>query len=194
MAFQYTKLIWQCNEKQRGQHCKTPHLTDADIQYAFLIAFNMRLEGREEILAAYQEIANIIGDTSELDTEKVFLQNESEVVVELIRKAIEDNAHKAIDQGEYEKRYNALCSRYETARKRLLEIEDIRLERRAKKTKIALFLEELEKQENLVTEYDEELWYTTVDFVTVYEDGRLVFTFRDGNEVEVNGYKKKSIL
>ena len=187
-------LIWQCNEKQRGQHCKTPHLTDADIQYAFLIAFNMRLEGREEILAAYQEIANIIGDTSELDTEKVFLQNESEVVVELIRKAIEDNAHKAIDQGEYEKRYNALCSRYETARKRLLEIEDIRLERRAKKTKIALFLEELEKQENLVTEYDEELWYTTVDFVTVYEDGRLVFTFRDGNEVEVNGYKKKSIL
>ena len=33
-------LVWQCNEKHRGQNCKTPHLTDAEIQAAFLIAFN----------------------------------------------------------------------------------------------------------------------------------------------------------
>ena len=37
----------------------------------------------------------------------------------------------------------------------------------------------------MVTEFDEELWYSTVDYVTVYEDMRLAFTFRDGQVVEV---------
>ena len=57
-----------------------------------------------------------------------------------------------------------------------------------KRTMIAMFLERLESSAGLVTEFDEELWYTTVDFVTVYEDMGMVFTFRDGNTVEI---KKK---
>ena len=48
------------------------------------------------------------------------------------------------------------------------------MERSAKHTKIAMFLEKLESSAGLVTEFDEELWYTTVDFVTVYEDMRMV--------------------
>ena len=39
--------------------------------------------------------------------------------------------------------------------------------------------------DDLVTEFDEELWYITVDFITVHEDGRLAVTFRDGFEVSV---------
>lgn len=29
------------------------------------------------------------------------------------------------------------------------------------------------------------IWYSTVDYVTVFEDKRMVFTFRDGTEVTV---------
>lgn len=77
------------------------------------------------------------------------------------------------------------CERYEAAWARLAEIEELRLERGAKKTKISMFLKELAGCKELVTEYDEELWYATVDFVTVYEDMRMVFTFRDGSKTEV---------
>lgn len=48
-----------------------------------------------------------------------------------------------------------------------------------------MFLNTLTGQQALVTDFDEELWYSTVDFVTVYEDRRMVFTFRDGNEIEI---------
>ena len=41
----------------------------------------------------------------------------------------------------------------------------------------------------LVEVFDEELWYSTVDFVTVYADKRLVFTFRDGRQVEIPNTK-----
>ena len=178
-------MVWQCNEKHRGQHCRTPHLTDADIQAAFLAAFNMVIGSREEIIEAYHEVMDALTDTADLDAEKERLQSENEVVMGLIRKAIEDNAQKAMDQQEYEKKYTSLCERYEAARQRLVEIEALRLERNAKRTKIAMFLETLNGQTELVTEFDEEFWYSTVDFVTVYEDMRMVFSFRDGNEIEI---------
>ena len=178
-------LVWQCNEKHRGQHCKTPHLTEAEIKTAFLAAFNQILGSRAEIIEAYQEVMEALTDTRDLDTEQEQLENESEVAMGLIRKIIADNAQKAMDQGEYERKYTRYCDRYEAARKRLAEIGEHRLERNAKRTKIAMFLERLENSAELVTEFDEELWYSTVDFVTVYEDMRLVFAFRDGQEIEI---------
>ncbi|MCX4307611.1 MAG: recombinase family protein [Acetatifactor sp.] len=178
-------LVWQCNEKHRGQHCKTPHLTEAEIRRAFLTAFNRILTGKEEIMEVYREIIEALTDTSDFDMEQEQLESECEVVIELIRKVISDNAHKAMDQGEYERKYTGYCERHEAVRKRLAEIGELRLERNVKRTKISMFLERLAGSAELVTEFDEELWYSTVDFVTVYEDMRMVFTFRDGNTVEI---------
>ena len=76
--------MWQCNEKNRGQHCKTPHLTEANIQAAFLIAFNRILGKREEIIEAYHEVMEALTDTTDLDTEREQLQSECEVVMGLI--------------------------------------------------------------------------------------------------------------
>lgn len=64
-------------------------------------------------------------------------------------------------------------------------IEELRLERNAKRTKMAMFLDRLTGCGNLVTEFDEEIWYSTVDSVTVYKDGRMVFAFRDGKKITV---------
>lgn len=43
----------------------------------------------------------------------------------------------------------------------------------------------LVKQGDLITEFDEELWYITVESVTVYADQRLLLTFRDGSEISI---------
>jgi len=44
-------------------------------------------------------------------------------------------------------------------------------------------------KENLVDEFDEELWYLTVDKVEVFEGGRLRVVFRDGATVDVPNEK-----
>jgi len=178
-------MVWQCNEKHRGQHCKTPHLTDAEIQAAFLAAFNMVIGSRDEIIEAYHEVMEALTDTADLDTEKEQLQSENEVVMGLIRKAIEDNARRPWISRNTKRNTPACVNGTRAQRERLVEIEALRLERNAKRTKIAMFLETLNGRTELVTEFDEELWYSTVDFVTVYEDMRMVFTFRDGNEIEI---------
>ncbi len=182
----YRRVVWQCNEKHRGQNCATTHLTEDEIKTAFLVAFNLMLDSRAEILAAYAEVLEALTDTADLDAERDQLQNENEVIMGLIHKAIDDNAQQAQNQEEYERKYTGYCERYEAARQRLVEIEELRLERTAKRMKITMFLDTLACCEELVTEYDEELWYSTVDFVTVMEDGSMAFTFRDGRQVVIS--------
>lgn len=182
---EYRSRIWQCNEKHRGQHCATPHLTEAEIETAFLIAFNMLLENRAEILEAYEEVIEALTDISDLDAEQEQLQSEIEIVVEMIRKLIGENTQVAMEQAEYERKYNGYCARYEEGNKRLAEISELRMERTAKRAKIRICMDRISQQENLVTEFDEELWYSMVDYVTVYEGKSMVFTFRDGRQVEL---------
>ena len=58
-------------------------------------------------------------------------------------------------------------------------------QRRMKQANINRFMQILKKQENLVAEFEEELWYITVDKVLVHADKRLSIVFRDGAAVDV---------
>ena len=60
------------------------------------------------------------------------------------------------------------------------------MERTAKRVKIQMFIEEIGRCDGLVADFDEELWYSTVDSVTVYEDKKMTFTFRDGRQVDID--------
>ncbi len=71
---------------------------------------------------------------------------------------VDENTHVALDQTEYQ----------------------------AKKEQIEMFLVELERQDGVVTEFDENLWYSLVDFVTVFNKEDICFTFKDGTEIRVH--------
>ncbi len=180
----YRRTIWQCNHKFKNNNkCQTPHLYEDKIKEAFLDTFNSLLENKGEILQNYEAIINDLTDTSEFEKESAKFQSESEVAAELLRKCVEENAHSALDQGEYQQHYTSLVERYEAAKKGLDEIDNKRLERNAKRESIGAFIRMLEKSDTLLTEFDEELWNATVDAVTVHPEHEIVFTFKDGMEL-----------
>ena len=135
----------------------------------------------------------MLTDTSDLDAEAATLTQECEVVMELTRKAVQENANAALDQAAYQERYDALVARYNTAHARIGEIEAARTERRAKRANINRFLKTLARQEGPVDEFDEELWYITVERLEVFRDGRLRVVFRDGGEVEIQNEKARKM-
>lgn len=57
--------------------------------------------------------------------------------------------------------------------------------KQAQQDKIERFLADLGRQEGLVTEFDEDQWYSLVDFVTVFNKEDIRFTFKDGTEIKV---------
>jgi hypothetical protein len=186
----YRRVIWRCNHKyargERGAKCPSASVTEEQVQAAFLAAFNRRIDDRDAIFAAYDEVLAELTDTSALDAEAAALAQEGEVIAELNRKAVEENARQALDQDDYNARRDARVARFDEIKARQAEIGAELQQRRMKRANITRFLQTLSQQENFVDEFDEELWYLTVDRVEVFEGGRLRVVFRDGGAVDVS--------
>ncbi len=102
------------------------------------------------------------------------------MVSELIQKCVDENAHTVIRQEEYNQRYEGLVARFETAKARLSEIDGLRREKKARRDIVEAFFDVLEKQGELITEFDELLWYSLVKNVMVHSGGNVFLFSKTG--------------
>ena len=90
------------------------------------------------------------------------------------------NASVIQDQDEYQSKYQKLSSKYETTVKNieLLEVEKLAISKRNKD--LQNFISVLEKQDGLVKYFDEFLWDTFVENVTITNDKQFRYFFKNG--------------
>ncbi len=124
-------------------------------------------------------------DCTEIDEKQQAILQEMEVVSELTRKYIMENSQTAQNQDEYNMHYNALVERYEKLQKKSLLLQKQKEERLAKRDLIGGFILELSRCRELFTEFDEQFWIAAVDKVTVFQNGRLLFAFKNGTEIKI---------
>lgn len=123
-------------------------------------------------------------DCTGIDAEIESLLEEVDVVTELTKRCIAENSQTAQDQEEYAARYNSFVERYEKAKSRVEELRTMKAAREAQAEAIGAFMFEVQELDAL-TEFDEKLWLTVIDTVTVHADGRLIFKFQGGTEIDV---------
>lgn len=181
----YRRTIWQCNGKFKGEHrCSTPHLTEEAIKERFVGALNKLLDCKAEVIAKCETVRDLLTDCTELDAEIGTLISELEVVTELTRKCIEENAQTAQDQAEYQNRYANYCTRYNELAAKINELQQQREERMHRRGDFDLFLKSFKKLDASVTGFNERLWQALLESVTVFQGGRLVFKFNNGMSIE----------
>mgnify|MGYP000238326246 CR=1 FL=1 len=73
--------------------------------------------------------------------------------------------------------------RYEKAKSRVEELRGTKAAREAQADAIGAFMFEVQEL-GILTEFDEKLWLTVIDTVTVHADGRMTFKFQGGTEIE----------
>ena len=95
------------------------------------------------------------------------------------------NARIALDQTEYQKKYDGLAGRFNRAKERLSEVGQAITERQAKREKIGRFVSCLEKLDGPLTAFKEDDWYSLVEYATVYSREDIWFTFKNGMEIKV---------
>lgn len=182
----YRKVIWQCNHKfDGGEKCTTPHLDEEIIKQLFIKALNILGNERDLIIGGFEEIRDTAFSTEALDEEAELLNSEINMVSELIQKCIDDNAHIAQDQSEYQKRYNSLVQRFETANAKLEKILVAISKSKAQRQMMENFIEVLRSLPEQVEIFDEGAWYTLCDCITVYGKNDIRVTFRNGTEISV---------
>ena len=175
----YRRVIWRCNEKYKGgKKCSTPHITEDEIKEKFVEEFNKMLECRDEVIANCRLAQEALCDNRKIDEELKKLNQEIEIVAELSRKAIYENAHVAIKQDEWIKENNGYIERHDKASKRIEELKTLKGERQNKWLMMYGFIREMEDREVGIIEFDEKLWNAVVKKVTVDGEGKFVFRFK----------------
>ena len=96
---------------------------------------------------------------------------------------IDDNARTAQSQEEYVARHEELVEQYETAKNELDSINEEKQARNNKRETMTRFIADIKDCEGLLADFDEPLWFATVDSVTVNE-GSAAFMFKDGTVIE----------
>ncbi len=122
-------------------------------------------------------------DCTGIDEEIQTQLEEIEVVTELTKRCIAENSQMAQNQEEYAARYNGFVERYEKAKTRVEELRSIKTARQAQADAIGAFMFEVQELDTL-SEFDEKLWLTVIDTVTVHADGRMIFKFQGGTEID----------
>lgn len=181
----YRRVIWRCNRKYKGKKCETPHLTEDEIKEMFVKALGELLSDKDEVIGNLTLLREAVSDTSELEKKLTDAETEMVLLAEMVQEAVSENAHKAQDQKAYAEKYNGLVSRYDEQKKLHDELTDRIASVKANDKQMEEFITELQNLDGAVTEFDENLWSSLVDHVTVMKDKKLVFTFKGRTEITV---------
>jgi hypothetical protein len=127
----------------------------------------------------------LLTNCADLDGEVEILAERAAGVYAQMEELVADNARRYQDQDEYRERYGELQRRYEVIKARQAELEAERRGRIAKQENMRQFLETVRQREALLEGFDEALWRSAVEVVTVYAAGAIGVNFRDGREVRV---------
>ena len=173
---QYRRVIYQCGQKYKGEHrCTTPHFTAEEIHGIFVTAVNDMLRNKNEIIANLHESIAMIS-TDALEKELAAAQDEMVLLAQMVESLVTENARTALDQTEYNRKYNALIERYEAAKAKREDIEKQIADVQRRVQEMERFIENV-RNLGVVSEFDAELWGLLVDKVIVYgkDDVRVEF-------------------
>lgn len=181
----YRRTIWQCNQKYKNDvRCKTPYLDEATIKARFVTATNSLFSGRKKAIKAFEEAQDAVFDLTELTAKQTELRSEMEVVSEMMQQCIRENATVALDQIEYQERFEALSNRFESAKKAYDETTEALSDKQSRRAQMEDFLKLLKAQDGELTEFSDSLWLGLLDFATIHADGRMTFTFKNGETID----------
>ena len=135
------------------------------------------------MLADLREVQQACGGTEELDQRLRELDDRLNAEADAVQELIARNARVAQNQDDYSEAYDAAVSRYEaTKAERDQAAADIR-QRGFRRREFERFIDELKKLPEAVSEFDEALWGSLVEYVTVGKDKTMVFTLIGGTEI-----------
>ena len=180
----YRRVIWQCNAKFKDKkHCRTPHLTEDEIKDAFLRVMNQVISERDLILEELREDQALLTGTEELEKEQKRLAEQMNVDADAVQELISQNARVAQDQEEYSVRYEALSTRFNETKAQYDSVTTQIAQRGIRRRELGRFIRAVEELPQTITKFDEALWGSLVDHLTVYSKDNIVFTLSSGMEM-----------
>ena len=127
----------------------------------------------------------IIKEDRRLDDEIIQLEEKLEDIRTDVEKLIITNSKIAQDQEEYTRKYNKLIEEYKLLEKEL-EQKNLELLNKNKRVReLKIFIDSLEKQDELLTEYDTKLFNYLVDTIIIHKGKRIEIHLKHGEVISI---------
>lgn len=84
-----------------------------------------------------------------------------------MKNLIYENSRKVMNQDEYNKKYNSYTEKYEKIKSALSKLEDKKQNLKVRRDKIRIFVDNLKNRSEVISEFDEKLWYVLVNKIVV---------------------------
>ena len=182
----YRRTVWQCNSKFKGEeHCHTPTVDTETVQKLFIQAYNQLMRNRSQVIRDCEEWRKMLTDFTDLNAEIARQEEEAQIVAELVKAAVKENASSAQSQEAYTQKYEALTRRYEAAAAELDRLHGIQELKSQQDKQMALFIRTLKRQPNQMDSWNDTIWTVMVEKAIVHKDGSITFMFYNGRSVAV---------
>ena len=182
----YRRVIWQCNSKfDNEKRCGTPVLDTDTIQAMFIKAYNQLMHKQTQVIADCELMRRSLMDFNVLNAEIAHQLEETEIVAEMVKAAVKENASTVQSQDEYLKKYNNLNKRYEDGVSKLEKLKAERTLRQQQDKAMSLFIRTLKKNPLVLDKWDDTIWTVMVEKGIIHRDGHITFVFYNGTEIEV---------
>lgn len=181
----YRKVVYQCNGKFNKEHtkCETPALTEEEIKRMFLDAYSKFMGDKSQVIEDCREMIELLCDTEPLTNEIETLKSKAQDIIVLVENLIAKNATEAMNQEEFQKRYNEYDNEHKSIISKI-EKNEIEISKKNAKAKyLEAFIKELDDRPLVLAEFDEDIWCYLIDKATVNKDGSITFLFRNGKEI-----------
>ena len=179
-----SRIVWRCGNKYgKEEKCDSPIITENELRSKFVEALNEIMDNREIVLGRCRDLFESLENTSDLDDEIEEHLRECEIIAELSRKLVEENARSKMNQEAFMRKYNSYSAKYDEESTKVEQLKALRTERLGKAEVISAFMFAIHEQETFIEEFSEKLWLSTIDVVVVGHDGKLIFKFKNGKEI-----------
>lgn len=85
---------------------------------------------------------------------------------------------------DYDERHEAMTKEYSEKFDRLQKLEQKRTDQLNRTETLQNMVHRLSETTDVVDTFDDSLWRTMIEKVTVFHDNRMIFQFLDGTEIE----------
>ena len=175
----YRKTVWRCNGKYKyGKTCSNRHITEDELKETYINALNTLLEN--EIDETWKVVREKALDTSALEAKVRELNDKLDEICNKVELEIKANSTITQDQKEYQRRYDALCFKFEKTRSELKEVQGEIDDRKSRMTEAEVFFKNLAEIKRPVAELDERTFNILVKRIVVSKD-KIEVVWDDGN-------------
>lgn len=145
---------------------------------------NRLITDRTSILEDLREVRSTFSGTKELEAEQLRLAEQMNVDDEAVKAAIAENARKAQNQDEYNTRFELLSAKAQESKARYEKVTSEIAMYGIRRREFERFIKKVEELPQMVTEFDDALWSSLVDHITVHSKDNIVFTLNSGMEIK----------